>query len=73
MWTVPCGLLAEPKPLSLSCALPVTPGGRGWGREVVFKGRFGNNFLNLTSCFSGILNVCALSNTHCSVQLNLVL
>lgn len=74
MWAVTCRLLAELRPLGLSCTLPVTPGGRGWGgEEVIFKGRFGNNFLNLISCFSGILKGCAVPNTHFSVQLNLVL
>lgn len=28
------------------------------GEDVVFKGRFVNNFLKLTSCFSGILKGC---------------
>lgn len=38
----------------------------GVGEEVVFKGRFGNNFLNLTSCFSDILKGCQALIAVCS-------
>lgn len=70
VWTVTCWLSPGLWVWAVPCLLHLE--GRGWGREVVFKGKFGNDFLSLT-CFSGILKVCALSNTLCSVQLNLVL